>query len=967
MATLQTPLSATIPSFFSPPTNSLPSARFQRPSEQGSFIGMPDFSRNVFEVIHSRGPAPDQGGLLTGKDPSQYNPADPLRVWIIQIGLIITMTSLLSLLLKRLKQPKVISEIVGGIILGPTAFGRIPGFTEHIFPAQAQPYLSLTANIGLCLFLFIVGLEIDAGVIKRNWRLSTSIALAGMLLPFALGVGISHPIYQHFIDPSIKWSYFMLFAGVAFSITAFPVLCRILTELKLLDTTVGIVVLSAGVGNDIVGWILLALSVALVNAGSGLTALYILLICVGWVFLLLFPIKWILKWLAVWTGSIENGPTLFYMTAVLLFMFGSAFFTDVIGVHAIFGAFLAGIIVPRENSLAIIFVEKLEDAVSIIFLPLYFTLSGLSTNLGLLNDGITWGFTIAIMVLAFAGKFGGCFLAARFLAGFSWREAGAVGALMSCKGLVELIVLNVGLSAGILSQRVFSMFVLEAVILTCITTPLVSITYPPHLRKRASTGETVAEDIESPRLSGKKAYQDTQKKRFTVVLDKLEHLPSVMAITQLIRVAPTQRESSGPIAKVTTRDTEISRETLSSSLPVVVDALRLIELSDRPSVVMKSSVTDYVIHTDPVLSIFRRYGQLNDIAIIPALSIVPSDDMPYSVAEHANTHGSDLIMMSWLPPQIASPDDFLDAVQHQHQHQQRQHQPPTATKYNPFDLLFRTSHTNVEKSESVVHSHFVRGVFMRAKTDVALYVDQSPPGVDIGAGSKQHVFLPFFGGPDDRLALDFVVQICENPMITATVVRITKREGTILDVSKTGELEAGNIMTVTSAISTTFPDTVYGQQNPETRLQSDTADNVAWTKYQQKKKDQAWDQTAALSRIEFREVKTPTPLQAALEEANRPSSLEPDDGADSYAKIRLQLKDTSDGKRKSAYCRRVLVVVGRSRRMAVEYHAKELKDLVHDYGGLGSEVKKTIGDVGAAFVVTGCGTGLVVMQAAYET
>ena len=249
----------------------------------------------------------------------------------------------------------------GGILLGPTAFGRIPGFTEHIFPSQSIPYLSLVANIGLALFLFLVGLEIDAGVISRNARLSLTVAVAGIVIrkskalntynphgrlgsdglrvcvAFGMGAGLSVPLYHNFVDQAVQFTHFMLFAGVAFSITAFPVLCRILTELKLLDTTVGIVVLSAGVGNDIVGWTLLALSVALVNAGSGLTALWILLTCVGWTLFLLLVVKKLVLWVAVQTGSINNGPSKSFMTFVILLMFGSAFFTDVIGVHAIFG------------------------------------------------------------------------------------------------------------------------------------------------------------------------------------------------------------------------------------------------------------------------------------------------------------------------------------------------------------------------------------------------------------------------------------------------------------------------------------------------------------------------------------------------------------------------------------------------------------------------------------------------------
>jgi len=446
------------------------------------------------QVIQKRA-ATDQGGLLSGKDPTAFNPADPLRLWILQVGIIICTSSLLSLGLNKMHQPKVIAEVLGGIILGPTAFGRIPGFTEHIFPLASRSYLSLVAHIGLCLFLFIVGLELDSGVVKRNARLSATIALAGMALPFGIGAGMAHAVYKEFINPEIAFTHFMLFIGVAYSITAFPVLCRILTELKLLDTTVGIVVLSAGVGNDIVGWILLALSVALVNASDGLTALYILLACVGWTLFLVFPVKLALRWLAQKTGSIESGPTVFFMTVTILITFGSAFFTDVIGVHPIFGAFLAGLIVPREGGLAIMITEKLNDMVSIIFLPLYFTLSGLSTDLGLLNNGITWGYTIAIILTAFVGKFGACALAARYFAGFNWTESTAIGSLMSCKGLVELIVLNVGLSAGILSQRVFSMFVLEALVLTFMTTPLVmwvrsAALHHKHREKHAGLGET---------------------------------------------------------------------------------------------------------------------------------------------------------------------------------------------------------------------------------------------------------------------------------------------------------------------------------------------------------------------------------------------------------------------------------------------------------------------------------------------
>lgn len=211
------------------------------------------------------------------------------------------------------------------------------GFTKHIFPDESISYLSLTANIGLVLFLFLVGLEIETSVIKKNARFAFPVALGGMVLPFGLGAAMAVPLWKNYIDSSVPYTHFMVFTGVAFSITAFPVLCRILTELDLINSTVGIVVLSAGVGNDIIGWVLLALAVALVSGGAGLNALWILLTAVAFTLFLFFLVKPAMLWIARRTGSIENGPTMTFMTVTILMTFASAFFTDAIGVNAIFG------------------------------------------------------------------------------------------------------------------------------------------------------------------------------------------------------------------------------------------------------------------------------------------------------------------------------------------------------------------------------------------------------------------------------------------------------------------------------------------------------------------------------------------------------------------------------------------------------------------------------------------------------
>ena len=252
--------------------------------------------------------------------------------------IIIAMTQLLSLGLSRIRQPRVIAEVIGGVLLGPTVMGRIPGFSNAIFPTAGMPSLVLTSTIGLVLFLFLVGLEIDTRLLKRNVKASAAVSVAGLLFPLGLGAALGVGVYREFISPSVNFGYFLLFTAVAIGITAFPVLCRILTELKLLETEVGVVTLSAGIGNDVVGWVLLALTVALVNASSGLTALYVLLATVAYVIFLLYPGRWAFVWLARRTGSLEQGsPTPLMMTVTLLIVFISAFYTDIIGVHAIFG------------------------------------------------------------------------------------------------------------------------------------------------------------------------------------------------------------------------------------------------------------------------------------------------------------------------------------------------------------------------------------------------------------------------------------------------------------------------------------------------------------------------------------------------------------------------------------------------------------------------------------------------------
>ncbi|KAJ7098661.1 Sodium/hydrogen exchanger family-domain-containing protein [Mycena belliarum] len=866
--------------------------------------------------------AAEQGGVLSGSNPSAYNPSDPIRLWVIQVVIIIAMTQFLSLGLSRIRQPRVIAEVIGGVLLGPSVMGHIPGFTTAIFPAAGMPLLTLTSTIGLVLFLFLVGLEIDVRVIKRNVRASVLISVAGLVVPLGLGAALGVGIYRQFIDQSVNFGYFLLFTAVAVGITAFPVLCRILTELKLLDTTVGVVVLSAGVGNDVVGWILLALTVALVNASTGLTALYVLLASVGFVVFLMYPIRWCYMWLARRTGSLEQGsPTTLMMTITLIMILGSAFFTDIIGVHPIFGGFLAGLVIPHENGFAISLVEKLEDLVSILFLPIYFTLSGLNTNLGLLDDGITWAYIILICLVAFTSKFVACGVTA-YYTGFNWREAGAIGSLMSCKGLVELIVLNIGLNANILNPRTFSMFVLHALILTFITTPLTLLFYPA--KHRVHDGTTTAKIGGGDREAGgrRSTSEDEVKTKFSIVLDKIEQLPAAMTLSQLL-----QTPGSPSSSFVSLSAEEKALEALPTLTPsplqarVSIDALRLIELSNRTSAVLKSQEADVLLHNDPIVSVFRTFGHLNRLVVSAALSVVGYDEFPDAIAQHALEFESQMVILPWSRGATSVLAEEEDPGR-------------TTGARNPFDGIFHKTATQ-DQTSSVVYSEFIRKVFLHSPTDVALFVDR---GLSLTGAAEQRLFLPFVGGPDDRLALAFLVQLSANPGVRATVVWICKVESTADEKEKEGGLSARHAGT--THLTMAAPDTVYGAHSTQTRLVSDTADNLLWDRFALPSSAHAPGVAAALSRVTFAKQAAAAPLHRIVELVELESA-------------------------KLAAGQNLMVLLGRSRRMAVESHKAELQQLISGKGtSIGSAVSKTVGDVGAALVASGTGASLLVLQAA---
>jgi Kef-type K+ transport system membrane component KefB len=394
------------------------------------------------------------------------------------IHVLLTLTAVVALgwllgnLFRYLGQPAVIGEIVAGIALGPSLLGQVsPAAADYLLPADVAPYLGVISQLGVILYMFLVGLELNPNMLKGRTFATLAISHAGIALPFALGLGLAFVLFDRVAMTAAPFVSFSLFVGVAMSITAFPVLARILVDNKLQHTRLGNMALACAAIDDVTAWCLLALVVGVAQAQVS-DALLVVSMAVGYVALMCLIVRPIVLRLLQHAERTEHeangrGVTALMFVALLL----SALATEAIGIHAIFGAFLFGAIIPHDSKVARTFIHKLEDTVTVLLLPAFFAFTGMRTEIGLVSSVEEWLLCGLIIVVATAGKFGGVTLVAR-LTGSDWRESSALGVLMNTRGLMELIVLNIGLDLKIISPTLFAMMVIMALVTTIATTPI---------------------------------------------------------------------------------------------------------------------------------------------------------------------------------------------------------------------------------------------------------------------------------------------------------------------------------------------------------------------------------------------------------------------------------------------------------------------------------------------------------------
>ena len=388
---------------------------------------------------------------------------------------------------RRFNQPPVIGEMIAGILLGPSLLGRIlPGVSAYILPNQVAPYLSVIANIGVILYMFLVGTELNTNLLRKRTHASVATSHASIIVPFLLGSGLALWLYPLYSSSDVHFVVFALFMGVSMSVTAFPVLARIITDREMQDSPLGTIALACAAVDDVTAWCLFALVVSVARAHAG--RVFITLgLTAGFIFAIFaFVRPAAVRFTQQHPRGEQTGQGSIVIACIALLI--AALTTQAIGIHALFGAFLVGAIIPHDSPLARGIKQKFEDLIVVLFLPTFFAFTGLRTQLGLVHGLRDWLICILVIAVASVGKFGGGAIAA-WLTGLDWRQAASLGILMNTRGLMELIVLNVGMDLGVLSPTLFAMLVIMAIVTTLATTPVLhALTREPE---QIAVGETI--------------------------------------------------------------------------------------------------------------------------------------------------------------------------------------------------------------------------------------------------------------------------------------------------------------------------------------------------------------------------------------------------------------------------------------------------------------------------------------------
>jgi len=492
---------------------------------------------------------------------------------VIQTALILGLSRLMGFIFVRVRQPQVMGEMIAGIMLGPSLFGLLmPGLFARTFPNDAVPYLNALSQVGVIFFLFLVGLELDINLLRHRGRaavvISQSSIITPMILGGILGVFLYHRLYGP--HPTARLAAVVLFIGAAMSITAFPVLARILTERNLHRTRIGAVAITCAAVDDVTAWCMLAFVIAVARASGLETGIWTAGKSIVYIAFLLTVVRPFLRRIEQIYES-RNHLSQNLLAVIFLLVLGSALATEWIGIHALFGAFLMGAIMPKGTRFVATVTEKLEDFTVVLLLPVFFAYTGLRTQLTLLNEPSLWAYTGLIITVACAGKFGGAAGAAR-LCGFTWREASAVGILMNTRGLMELVILNIGRDLGVIPQTLFAMMVLMAIVTTAMTTPILHWLHPQvedeaaQLAKEAQRGFIVLIPVSRPASGG----------RLATMASLLS--PSVDIMRRIIALHLQRPSDRDPYASSLTEDA-VGR---SEALQLLQDAAKQLDMSTEP-------------------------------------------------------------------------------------------------------------------------------------------------------------------------------------------------------------------------------------------------------------------------------------------------------------------------------------------------------------------------------------------------